>query len=104
MQYLVDLIYPAYAERGVLQDMTTWVNDPAWKSERDAIAPFAWNLAIWLFGSRFRSPAEGADTVAEGAELTAEGSESAATELPDAGEELGEDVSAEEEARKEDSA
>ena len=38
-QYLVDLIYPAYAERGVLQDMTAWVNDPAWKSEHDAIQP-----------------------------------------------------------------
>lgn len=45
VQYLVDLIYPAYAERGVLQDMTPLVNDPAWKSEHDAIAPFAWNLA-----------------------------------------------------------
>jgi multiple sugar transport system substrate-binding protein len=43
--YLVDLIYPAYAERNVLQDMTAWVNDPAWKSEHDAIAPFAWDLA-----------------------------------------------------------
>jgi multiple sugar transport system substrate-binding protein len=45
VQYLVDLIYPAYAERGVLQDMSAWVNDPAWKSEKDAIAPFAWDLA-----------------------------------------------------------
>jgi ABC-type glycerol-3-phosphate transport system substrate-binding protein len=45
VQYLVDLVYPAYAQRGVLQDMTALVNDPGWKSEHDAIAPFAWNLA-----------------------------------------------------------
>lgn len=37
VQYLVDLVYPAYAERGVLQDMTAWVSDPSWKSEHDAI-------------------------------------------------------------------
>jgi len=43
--YLVDLVYPAYAQRGLLQDMTPLVNDPAWKSEHDAIAPFAWDLA-----------------------------------------------------------
>lgn len=43
--YLVDLVYPAYAKRGQLYDMTKLVNDPAWKSEHDAIAPFAWNLA-----------------------------------------------------------
>ncbi len=46
------------------------------------------------------APAEGTDTVAEGAELAAEGSEAVAAELPDAGEELGEDVSAEEEAKE----
>ena len=45
VQYLVDLVYPAYAERGVLQDMTAWVSDPSWKSEHDAIQPFAWQLA-----------------------------------------------------------
>lgn len=45
VEYLVDLVYPAYAERGLLQDMTALVNDPSWKSERDAIQPFAWNLA-----------------------------------------------------------
>ncbi len=43
--YLVDLVYPAYAKRGLLNDMTKLVDDPAWKSEHDAIAPFAWNLA-----------------------------------------------------------
>ena len=37
VQYLVDLVYPAYAQRGVLQDMSGLVNDPAWKSEHDAI-------------------------------------------------------------------
>jgi N utilization substance protein A len=46
------------------------------------------------------APAEGTDTVAEGAELAAEGSEAVAAELPEAGEELGQDVSAEEEARE----
>jgi multiple sugar transport system substrate-binding protein len=45
VEYLVDLVYPAYAERGLLQDMTTLVNDPSWKSEHDAIQPFAWELA-----------------------------------------------------------
>jgi N utilization substance protein A len=44
--------------------------------------------------------AEGGDAVAEGAELVAEGSESAVEELPDAGEALGQDVSAEDEARE----
>ena len=46
------------------------------------------------------APAEGTDTVAGGAELAAEGSEAVAAELPEAGEELGQDVSAEEEARE----
>lgn len=45
VQYLVDLVYPAYAERGLLHDMAPWVSDPAWKSEYDAIQPFAWQLA-----------------------------------------------------------
>jgi multiple sugar transport system substrate-binding protein len=45
VQYLVDLVYPAFAKRGLLHDMTSLVDDPAWKSERDAIAPFAWTLA-----------------------------------------------------------
>src|SRR5579862_2917023 len=42
--YLVDLVYPAYAKRGLLHDMTKLVEEPGWKTERDAIAPFAWNL------------------------------------------------------------
>jgi multiple sugar transport system substrate-binding protein len=43
--YLVDLIYPAYAKRGLLHDMTSLVAEPGWKSEHDAIEPFAWSLA-----------------------------------------------------------
>jgi transcription termination/antitermination protein NusA len=48
------------------------------------------------------APAEGVEGVAEGAEVAAEGAEiaTAAEGLPDAGEELGQDVSAEEEARE----
>ncbi len=45
VQYLVDLIYPAFAEQGVLHDMTDLVNDPDWAEERDNISPFAWDLA-----------------------------------------------------------
>ncbi len=43
--YLVDLIYPNYAENGSLHDMTALADDPAWASEKSAIAPFAWDLA-----------------------------------------------------------
>lgn len=43
--YLVDLIYPNYAQNGVLHDMTELVDDPAWASERAAIEPFSWDLA-----------------------------------------------------------
>jgi multiple sugar transport system substrate-binding protein len=43
--YLVDLVYPFYAKRGLLHDMSDLVNDPDWASERDAIEPFAWGLA-----------------------------------------------------------
>jgi multiple sugar transport system substrate-binding protein len=43
--YLVDMVYPFYARQGSLEDMTPYVNDPMWKSERTAIEPFAWNLA-----------------------------------------------------------
>ncbi len=45
VQYLVDLIYPAFAEQGVLHDMTDFVNDPEWADERADISPFAWDLA-----------------------------------------------------------
>lgn len=45
VQYLVDLIYPAFAEQGVLHDMTDLVNDPDWAEERANISPFAWDLA-----------------------------------------------------------
>ena len=45
VQYLVDLIYPSFAEQGVLQDMTELVNDPEWADERASISPFAWDLA-----------------------------------------------------------
>ena len=45
VEYLVNLVYPAYAERGLLQDMTALVNEPSWKSEHNAIQPFAWDLA-----------------------------------------------------------
>ncbi len=44
-QYLVDLIYPSFAEQGQLHDMTELVNDPSWADERAAISPFAWDLA-----------------------------------------------------------
>ncbi|MBV8568824.1 MAG: sugar ABC transporter substrate-binding protein [Methylobacteriaceae bacterium] len=43
--YLVDLIYPGFAKRGLLHDMTQLVAEPGWQSERAAIEPFAWNLA-----------------------------------------------------------
>ena len=43
--YLVDMVYPFYARQGGLEDMTSYVGDAAWKGERDAIEPFAWNLA-----------------------------------------------------------
>ena len=43
--YLVDLVYPFYAQRGLLHDMSDLVNDPDWASERDAIESFAWGLA-----------------------------------------------------------
>jgi ABC-type glycerol-3-phosphate transport system substrate-binding protein len=43
--YLVDLIYPAFAKRGLLHDMTPLVGEAGWESERAAIAPFAWDLA-----------------------------------------------------------
>jgi multiple sugar transport system substrate-binding protein len=43
--YLVDLIYPAFAKRGLLHDMTPLVAEVGWESERAAIAPFAWDLA-----------------------------------------------------------
>lgn len=49
--YLVDLIYPAYAEMGVLHDMTDMVADPAWAAEREAIEPFAWDLAVQQGGT-----------------------------------------------------
>ena len=45
VQYLVDLIYPSFAEQGVLHDMTDLVNDPSWADERANISPFAWDLA-----------------------------------------------------------
>lgn len=45
VQYLVDLIYPSFAEQGLLHDMTDLVNDPAWAGERAAIESFAWDLA-----------------------------------------------------------
>ena len=40
-----DLIYPSFAEQGLLHDMTGLVNDPAWADERAAIESFAWELA-----------------------------------------------------------
>jgi ABC-type glycerol-3-phosphate transport system substrate-binding protein len=43
--YLVDLVYPFFAERGLLHDMSSLIDDPDWASERDAIEPFAWGLA-----------------------------------------------------------
>lgn len=43
--YLVDLVYPNYAQQGVLHDMTKLVSAPDWASEHEAIAPFAWKLA-----------------------------------------------------------
>lgn len=45
VQYLVDLIYPSFAEQGVLHDMTDLVNDPEWADERANISPFAWDLS-----------------------------------------------------------
>jgi multiple sugar transport system substrate-binding protein len=43
--YLVDLIYPAFAKRGLLHDMTPLVAEAGWETERAAIEPFAWDLA-----------------------------------------------------------
>jgi len=40
-----NLIYPSFAEQGLLHDMTGLVNDPAWADERAAIESFAWDLA-----------------------------------------------------------
>lgn len=43
--YLVDLVYPFFAAQNVLEDMTPYVKDSSWKSDHQAIEPFAWNLA-----------------------------------------------------------
>lgn len=43
--YLVDLIYPNYAQQGALFDMSDLVNSDEWANERDQIPEFAWNLA-----------------------------------------------------------
>ena len=43
--YLVDLIYPNYAQQRALFDMSDLVNSDEWANERDQIPEFAWNLA-----------------------------------------------------------
>ena len=43
--YLVDLIYPAYAQQGALHDMTGLVDSADWADERAEIPEFAWALA-----------------------------------------------------------
>ena len=43
--YLVDLIYPFFAGKGLLHDVTPLISDSAWSSERAAIEPFSWALA-----------------------------------------------------------
>ena len=45
MLYLVDLIYPNYAELGALHDMSALVDQADWAGERDQIQDFAWDLA-----------------------------------------------------------
>lgn len=49
--YLVDLIYPAYAEQGALLDMSTLVDDPDWAQEKGQIPEFVWNLARQVGGT-----------------------------------------------------
>ena len=43
--YLVDLIYPNYAQQGALHDMSDLVNAEEWSAERAIIPDFAWDLA-----------------------------------------------------------
>lgn len=43
--YLVDLVYPNYAQQGALHNMADLVNAPDFAAEKAAIAPFAWKLA-----------------------------------------------------------
>jgi multiple sugar transport system substrate-binding protein len=45
--YLTDGTYPFYAAQGVLEDMTQYVKASGYKSEYDAVQPFAWDLATY---------------------------------------------------------
>ncbi|MCY4541296.1 MAG: sugar ABC transporter substrate-binding protein [Rhodobacteraceae bacterium] len=57
--YLVDLIYPNYAQQGALHDMTALVGAEDWSSERAQIPEFAWDLAR-LDGGTWGVPVLGA--------------------------------------------
>lgn len=45
--YLTDATYPFYAAQGALEDMTAYVKAADYKSEHDALEPFAWDLATY---------------------------------------------------------
>jgi multiple sugar transport system substrate-binding protein len=57
--YLTDATYPFYAAQGVLEDMTPYVQAADYKSEHDAMQPFAWDLATYE-GKVWGVPALGA--------------------------------------------
>lgn len=42
--YLVDLVLPKFANAGQVADITAWVNDPAYATEKAGIAPFTWDV------------------------------------------------------------
>lgn len=50
--YLVDLVLPKFVKAGQVADISKWTNDPAYASEKQAIAPFTWDVTNMDGGTR----------------------------------------------------